>query len=89
MAQVPSMGGMCDDRAAWTGSEGAVRGRRGDVWEERSISSRSWHIHFHINGKLQLDLNYRGESCSAHEAGVAGNSIHGGVMRGHAVTAIA
>jgi len=70
-------------------AEDAIRGRRGEIWEERSISSRSWRNHFHINGKLQLDSNYRGESCSAREAGVAGNSIHGAVMRGHAVIAIA
>jgi len=36
-------------------AEDAVRGRWGEIWEERSISSRSWHNHFHINGKLQLD----------------------------------
>ena len=70
-------------------AEDAVRGKRGKIWEERSISSRSWHNHFHINGKLQLDSNYRGESCSAREAGVAGNSIHGVVMRSHAATTIA
>lgn len=70
-------------------AEDAVRGRWGEIWEERSISSRSWHIHFHINGKLQLETNYRGEPRSAREAGVAGDSIHGAVMRGHAVIAIA
>jgi hypothetical protein len=33
----------------------AVRGRRRKIWKGRSISSRSWHNQFHIDGKLQLD----------------------------------
>jgi hypothetical protein len=31
----------------------AVRGRRRKIWKGRSISSRSWHNQFHIDGKLQ------------------------------------
>lgn len=36
-------------------AEDTVRGGRGNIWEERSISSQSWHDQFHVDGRLQLD----------------------------------
>lgn len=75
-------------------AEDAVRGRRGEIWEERSISSRSWHnhfdFHFHINGKLQLDrITAASRAAPVRQAVVAGDSIHSAIMRGHAVIATA
>jgi hypothetical protein len=73
-------------------AEDAVRGKRGKIWEERSISSRSWHnhFHFHINGKLQLDqITAASRAAPVRQALRAGDSIHGAVMRCHAVIAIA
>jgi hypothetical protein len=53
---------------------------------------RSWHnyFHFHVNGRLQLDqITAASRAAPVRQALRAGDSIHGTVMRGHAVIAIA